>query len=128
MINFFYPYQLPPTPYLRHFSYWRVMELTFLLIVIFFKEAGKLFTWVSSNCRAFNALDRWCVLIGFASDEGVASSSAPFYSIYKWHLLLIFSISSLLIFERERSSPLTLSTHPLLPLAYPSLSLKPFLL
>ena len=77
------------------------MELMFLLIVIFFKEAGKLFTWVSSSRRAFNVLDRWRVLIGFASDKGAASSSAPFYSIYKWHLLLIFSISSLLIFERE---------------------------
>ena len=70
-------------------------------IVIFFKEAGKLFTWVSSSRRALNALDRWHVLIGFASDEGVASSSAPFYPIYRWHLLLIFSLSSLLIFGRE---------------------------
>ena len=38
--------------------------------------------WDSSSCRVFNALDTWRVPIGFASDEGVASSSAPFHSIY----------------------------------------------
>ena len=81
------------------------MELTFLLIVIFFKEAGKLFMWDSSSRRAFNALNKWRVLIGFASDEGVASFSTHFHSIYKWLLLLISPISSLLIFERERPSP-----------------------
>ena len=37
-----------------------------------------------------------------------------------------FSISFLLIFERERPSPLFSSTQPLLPSAYPSLSLKQF--
>ena len=78
------------------------MELTFLLIVIFFKEAGELFTWDSSSHRAFNALDTWQVPIGFDSDEGVASSSAPFHPIYKGVLLLISPISSLLIFEKER--------------------------
>ena len=81
------------------------MELMFLLIVTFFKETGKLFTWDSSSRRALNALDTWRVPIGFASDEGVASSSTPFQSIYKGVLLLISSISPLLIFERERPSP-----------------------
>ena len=62
----------------------------FLAIVLFFEEAGILFTGFSSSRRALNALDRWLVLIGLASNEGVASSSAPFYPIYKQHLLLIF--------------------------------------
>ena len=69
------------------------MELMSQLIVLFLKEAGILFTWVSSSRSALNALDRWLVFIGFASDEGVASSSAPFYPIYKQHLLLIFLYS-----------------------------------
>ena len=59
------------------------MEFMFLLIVMFFKQAGKLFTWDSSSRHAFNALDTWQVPIAFASDEGVASSSAPFHSVYK---------------------------------------------
>ena len=59
------------------------MEFMFLLIVMFFKQKGKLFTWDSSSCRAFNALDTWRVPIGFASDEGVASSFVPFHSVYK---------------------------------------------
>ena len=50
---------------------------------VFFEEVGKLFTRVSSSRRVLNALDRWHVLIGFSSDKGVASSSAPFYPIYK---------------------------------------------
>ena len=53
----------------------------FLAIVLFFEEAGILFIGFFSSRRAFNALDRWLVLIGLASDEGVASSSAPFYPI-----------------------------------------------
>ena len=64
-----------------------------------------LFTWNFSSRRAFNALDKWCVLIGFASDEGVALSSANFHSIYKWLLLPISPILSFLIFERESPSP-----------------------
>ena len=66
------------------------MEFTFQLIVLLSKEAGILLTWVSSSRRVFNALDRWLDFIGFASDEGVASSSAPFYPIYKQYLPLIF--------------------------------------
>ena len=97
-----------------------------LLIVIFFKEAGKLFTWDSSSRRAFNALDTWQVPIGFASDEGIASSSAPFYSIYKG-VFLISPISSLLIFERERPSPWIPSPCSLAPSPRALLPLKPFL-
>ena len=66
------------------------MEFMFQLIVLLSKEAGILLTWVSSSRHAFNALDRWLVFIGFAFDEGVASSSAPFYPIYKQHFPLIF--------------------------------------
>ena len=61
-----------------------------LSIALLFREAGILFTWVSSSRRVLNALDMWLFLIGFASDEGVASSSMPFYPIYKQHLLLVF--------------------------------------
>ena len=119
--HFFYPYQLPPTPYLRHFLYWRVMEFMFQLIVLLSKEAGILLTWVSSSRHAFNALDRWLVFIGFAFDEGVASSSAPFYPIYKQHFPLIFLYFILAdLWERDRR-PFSLA---LPPSAYLSLSLK----
>ena len=49
---------------------------------VFFKQAGKLLMWDSLSCCAFNALDMWRVPIGFASDEGVATSYAPFHSVY----------------------------------------------
>ena len=49
---------------------------------VFFEQAGKLLMWDSLSCCAFNALDTWRVPIGFASDEGVASSFAPFHSVY----------------------------------------------
>ena len=69
----------------------------------------------SSSCCSFNDLDMWRVLVGSASDEGVASSSTHFFPIYIWRILLILSISYLLIFERESPSPSLLSTRPLLP-------------
>ena len=64
--------------------------------------------------------------VGPVSDEGVASSSARFFSLYIWRIFLIFSISSLLIFERESPSPLILSIHLLLPSLYPSSVSRPF--
>ena len=58
------------------------MEYIFVGGHVFFEQAGKLLMWDSSSYRAFNALDMWRVPIGFASDEGVASSSALFHSVY----------------------------------------------
>ena len=80
----------------------------------------------SSSHYSFNALDIWRILVGSASNEGITLSSAHFFSIYILRILLILSISSLLIFERESSSPLLSSTHPLLFSACSSSLLKPF--
>ena len=80
--HFFYPYQLPPTPYFCRFLYWRIMEYISVMCFSFLERAGKLLMWNSLSCRAFNALDTWRVPIGCASDEGVTSSSAPFHFVY----------------------------------------------
>ena len=100
--------------------------LTDYYYILFFRGVERSFTGNSLSYRTYNALDKWCVLIGSTSDEGVASSSAHFCSIYIWRLLLILPISSLLIFERESPSPLISSTRPLLPSACSSLPLRPF--
>ena len=60
----------------------------------------------SLSRNTFNALDTCRALVGPVSDKGVASSSVHFFSLYIWCILLILSISSLLIFERESPSPL----------------------
>ena len=90
--------------------------------MLFSKEAGILLTWVSSSRRVFNALDRWLVFIGFASDEASLRLPRPFIPYINSTSPSFSSISILLIFERETvahfSSSLLLS-------AYPSLSLKP---
>ena len=80
----------------------------------------------SSSRDTFNARYMCRASVGPVSDEGVALSSACFFSLYIWRISLIFSISSLLIFERESSSPLILSIHLLLPSLYPSLVSRPF--
>ena len=75
---------------------------------------------------SFNALDTQRALVGSASDEGIASPSTPFFSIYIWRIILILSISSMLIFERESPSPSISSTRSLLPSACLSLFLRLF--
>ena len=118
------PYSISPSLYIL--TGYGVNVFVNWLLLYSFKGAGKLFTRNSSSRCAFNALDKWRVLIGFASNEGFATSSPHFHSIYKRLLFLISPISSLLIFERERLLPWILSAHSLLSSACPLLPLKPF--
>ena len=126
LTNLFYPFQLPPTPYLRHFLYWRVMEYMFLLIALFLKRrenyvqgfpraAAYLILWTGGMFLLALLLTRASLRLPRPSIPYISSTSSSF-----------FSISFLLIFERERPSPLFSSTQPLLPSTYPSLSLKQF--
>ena len=78
----------------------------------------------SSSRDTFNALDTCRASVGPVSDEGVTSSSAYFFSLYIWRILLILSISSLLIFKRESPLPLIPLIHPLLPSLYLSSALS----
>ena len=103
---------------------WRVME--FCLITFLGLEKREDYLEDSSSRDTFNARYTCRASVGPVSDEGVGSSSACFFSLYIWRISLIFSISSLLIFERESSSPLILSIHLLLPSLYPSLVSRPF--
>ena len=77
------------------------MEYIFVDGHVFFEQAGKLLMWVSSSCRAFNALDMWRVPIGRASDEASLRLPRPFISYIMGALLLFSTISFLLIFEKE---------------------------
>ena len=73
---------------------------------LFSKEAGILFTWVSSSRWVFNALDRWLVFIGSAFDEASLRLPRPFFPYINNTSFLFSSISTLLIFWRERPSPI----------------------
>ena len=122
----FYPHQLPLTPYSRRFRL-TGMELSFYRLITFLgPEKQEDYLGDSSSHNTFNVLDMCRVLIGSVSDKGVTSFSAYFFSIYIWRILLISSISSLLIFERESSSPLIPSIHLLLLSFYSPSVLRPF--
>ena len=68
---------------------------------LFSKEAGILFAWV----YVFNVLDRWLVFIGSASDEASLRLPHPFFPYINSTSPSFSSISTLLIFWRERPSP-----------------------
>ena len=123
-IFYFLPHQLPPTSKSRHF---RLTSYGVWLITFLGPEKREDFLEDSSSRNTFNALDTCRAPIGPVSDEGVALSSAHFFSLYIWCILLIPSTSSLLIFERESPSPLIPSIRPLPPSLYLSSSLRPFL-
>ena len=103
---------------------WRVVE--FCLITFLGLERREDYLVDSSSHNTFNALYTCRASVGPVFDEGVASSSACFFSLYIWRISLIFFISSLLIFERESLSPLILSIHLLLSSLYPSSVSRPF--
>ena len=73
---------------------------------LFSKEAGILFTWVSSSRWVFNALDRWLAFTGSTFDEASLRLPRPFFPYINSTSLSFSSISTLLIFWRERPSPI----------------------
>ena len=97
------------------------MELSFHWLTIFwFRGARRSFMGDSSSHHSFNTSNTWRVLVGSASGRRRHFVFRAFFLLYIWCiLLLISSISTLLIFERESSSPSLSSTCPLLPSAYP---------
>ena len=103
---------------------WQVMEFCQITFLGPKKQEDHLGD--SLSCDTFNAQDTCRASVGPVSDEGVASSSTRFSFLYIWRIFLIFSISSLLIFERESPSPLIPSIYLLLPSLYPSSVLRPF--
>ena len=123
-IFYFLSHRLPPTPKSHHF---RVTGYGVWLITFLGPEKREDFLEDSSSRNTFNALDTCRTPVGPVSDEGVALSSAHFFSLYIWRILLIPSISSLLIFKRESPSPLIPSIRPLPLSLYLSSSLRPFL-
>ena len=100
--------------------------MEFFLITFLDPEKREDYLEDSSGYDTFNALHTCRASVGPVSDEGVTSSSTRFFSLYIWCISLIFSISSLLIFERESPSPLISSIHLLLPSLYPSSVSRPF--
>ena len=71
------PYQLPPTPYSRQLLFMLTDYGVFLSVdYVFLCLGGKIIKWAASSCRAFNASDTWCFLIGSAPDESEKSSDS----------------------------------------------------
>ena len=103
---------------------WRVVE--FFLIIFLGPEKREDYLEDSSGYDTFNALYTCRASVGPIFYEGVASSSACFFSLYIWCIFLIFPISSLPIFERESPLPLIPSIHLLLSSLYLSSVLRPF--
>ena len=99
----FCPYQLPPTPYFRQLLFyadglWSVFPS---VVYVHFWLGGKIIKWVTSSCRAFNALDTWWFPIGYAPDEASLRLLRLLVPYIIGVLPLISTISFLLIFERE---------------------------
>ena len=100
--------------------------MEFYLITFLSLEKREDYLEDSSSRDTFNALYTCRASVGPVSDKGVTLSSARFFSLYIWRISLIFSISSLLIFDRESLSPLISSIHLLLPSLYLSSISRPF--
>ena len=78
--HYFYPYQLSPTPYPRHFKLTGYGVMFLLVNYLWSRGVGKLFMGDSSSRHSFNA--RTCGAFSLAPllDEGVPSSFAHFSS------------------------------------------------
>ena len=128
---YFYPYQLPPTPYLRRSKLTGCGVIFFFfnwLIIFWSRGAGKLFMGDSSSRHSINARTHGVFLLALFLDKGVTSSSAHFFSyIY----LTSFSSFPYFNFSDPFKRDLTAFAFARLSFAYvnlllTSLLLKPF--